>query len=75
MWIAQFSDRSTLHASRLCLSYTQWPFHPGLYIQVSLLNLYLISSVYLFIVIYKYGTDLLGCYRRKDYITEDIIER
>ncbi|XP_045607779.2 uncharacterized protein [Procambarus clarkii] len=33
MWIAQFSDPSTLHASRLCLSYTQWPFHPGLFIQ------------------------------------------
>nr|XP_053631440.1 uncharacterized protein LOC128687892 [Cherax quadricarinatus]XP_053631441.1 uncharacterized protein LOC128687892 [Cherax quadricarinatus]XP_053631442.1 uncharacterized protein LOC128687892 [Cherax quadricarinatus]XP_053631443.1 uncharacterized protein LOC128687892 [Cherax quadricarinatus] len=33
MWIAQFSDPSTLPASRLCLSYTQWPFHPGLYIQ------------------------------------------
>ncbi|KAK3892947.1 hypothetical protein Pcinc_003215 [Petrolisthes cinctipes] len=33
MWLAQFSDPSTLHASRLCLSYSQWPFHPGLYLQ------------------------------------------
>ncbi|KAK8387567.1 hypothetical protein O3P69_018245 [Scylla paramamosain] len=33
MWLAQFSDPSTLPASRLCLSYTQWPFHPGLFIQ------------------------------------------
>ncbi|KAK7068675.1 hypothetical protein SK128_004707, partial [Halocaridina rubra] len=33
MWIAQFSDPSDLHVSRLCLSYTQWPFHPGLSIQ------------------------------------------
>lgn len=33
MWIAQFSDPATLHASRLCLSYAQWPFHPGLFIQ------------------------------------------
>ncbi|XP_064088544.1 uncharacterized protein LOC135202961 [Macrobrachium nipponense] len=33
MWIAQFSDPADLHISRLCLSYTQWPFHPGLSIQ------------------------------------------
>lgn len=33
MWIAQFSDPSELPVSRLCLSYTQWSFHPGLSIQ------------------------------------------
>nr|XP_027224521.1 uncharacterized protein LOC113816661 [Penaeus vannamei] len=33
MWIAQFSDPSELPVSRLCLSYTQWAFHPGLSIQ------------------------------------------
>lgn len=33
MWIAQFSDPCELPVSRLCLSYTQWSFHPGLSIQ------------------------------------------